>query len=107
VMYLGRIVEVGPSDDIASAPVHPYTKALLGAVPGRGVRRSPLQGEPASPLHPPSGCAFHPRCDVALGPCEEDSPVPVTIGRRRVCCVRADEAAYITREPAAVPSGRR
>jgi peptide/nickel transport system ATP-binding protein len=107
VMYLGRIVEVGPSDDIARTPVHPYTKALLGAVPGRGVRRSPLQGEPASPLHPPSGCAFHPRCDVALGTCEEHSPAPVTIGRRRVCCVRADEGADMARQPVEVPSGRR
>jgi peptide/nickel transport system ATP-binding protein len=107
VMYLGRIVEVGPADEIATAPAHPYTRALLGAVPGRGVRRNPLQGEPASPLRPPSGCAFHPRCDIALGPCEEHSPVPLTFGRRQVCCVRANEGAAVQREALEVPSGGR
>ncbi|HWW45114.1 MAG TPA: ABC transporter ATP-binding protein, partial [Acidimicrobiia bacterium] len=91
VMYLGRIVEVGPAEDITTAPAHPYTKALLGAVPERGVVRSPLQGEPASPLQPPAGCSFHPRCSVALDSCAVDAPATVTLGRRLVACVRPDE----------------
>ena len=93
VMYLGKIVEVGPAVEIIAAPRHPYTRALLGAVPGTGVVRSPLQGEPASPLHPPSGCAFHPRCAVALESCATGDPPVLAIGRRQVACVRASEPA--------------
>ena len=64
VMYLGRIVERGPRGELFSSPRHPYTQALLAAVPevGRDLALAPLAGEPASPLAPPSGCAFHPRC---------------------------------------------
>jgi peptide/nickel transport system ATP-binding protein len=93
VMYLGRIVEVGPAEEITSDPSHPYTAALLGAVPARGVTRSPLQGEPASPLHPPSGCAFHPRCSIAVDTCGTDEPQLVTLGRRQVQCALAGTAA--------------
>jgi peptide/nickel transport system ATP-binding protein len=100
VMYLGRIVEVGPADEISTAPVHPYTKALLSAVPARGVERSPLRGEPASPLHPPAGCAFHPRCPVVTDACKTDSPVATMVGRRAVNCVRADDTVM---PAAAVP----
>jgi peptide/nickel transport system ATP-binding protein len=87
VMYLGRIVEVGPSEEVVADPQHPYTKALLGAVPAVGVVRSPLQGEPASPLRPPSGCPFHPRCDVALESCSSTDVPLLSIGRRCVACV--------------------
>ena len=66
VMYLGRIVEEGPANMIFSAPKHPYTEALLSAVPvpdpNAGRRRIILEGEPPSPVRPPSGCPFHPRC---------------------------------------------
>jgi peptide/nickel transport system ATP-binding protein len=86
VMYLGRIVEIGPADEIVSTPGHPYTRALLGAVPAAGVVRSPLDGEPASPLHPPDGCSFHPRCSIAVADCAVSSPPVLTIGRRRVAC---------------------
>jgi peptide/nickel transport system ATP-binding protein len=89
VMYLGRIVEVGPADQVSDDPGHPYTRALLGAVPGVGVVHSPLQGEPASPLRPPSGCAFHPRCDVALEACRGHDPPMAVAGGRRVACVHA------------------
>jgi peptide/nickel transport system ATP-binding protein len=91
VMYLGRIVEVGPAAEITGAPAHPYTRALLGAVPGPNVERSPLQGEPASPLHPPSGCSFHPRCAVALESCGSGDPPMLEVRRRLVACVRAEE----------------
>jgi peptide/nickel transport system ATP-binding protein len=91
VMYLGRIVEIGPAEEIVASPRHPYTKALLGAVPAVGVVRSPLQGEPASPLQPPSGCPFHPRCDVALESCSSAHVPLLQIGRRSVACVRADD----------------
>jgi peptide/nickel transport system ATP-binding protein len=90
VMYLGRIVEDGPAEEVAADPQHPYTKALLGAVPGVDVVRSPLQGEPASPLKPPPGCAFHPRCDVALESCRVEPAPVVTVGRRQVACVRSE-----------------
>ena len=89
VMYLGRIVELGPAEEIAASPQHPYTRALLGAVPGTGAVRSPLQGEPASPLRPPAGCSFHPRCAVALPSCAVDEVSLATTGRRAVACVLA------------------
>jgi peptide/nickel transport system ATP-binding protein len=87
VMYLGQIVEVGPADAVATDPVHPYTKALLSAVPG-GAGREKLAGEPASPLDPPSGCAFHPRCAMARPSCASEAPVltPLRDALRRVAC---------------------
>jgi peptide/nickel transport system ATP-binding protein len=86
VMYLGRIVEVGPAEEIASSPTHPYTRALVGAVPAAGMVHLPLQGEPASPLHPPAGCAFHPRCPVAVESCSGNEVPLITIGARSVAC---------------------
>lgn len=80
VMYLGRIVELADSDELFDNPQHPYTKALLAAVPvpdpsieqGRDFR--PVQGEVPSPINPPSGCVFHPRCPIAVDACKQARP---------------------------------
>jgi oligopeptide transport system ATP-binding protein len=77
VMYLGHIVETAPADTLFANPVHPYTIALLGAAPipdpkQRRTRHLP-QGEPPSPINPPSGCPFHPRCDYAEERCKHET----------------------------------
>jgi oligopeptide transport system ATP-binding protein len=81
VMYLGRVVELAPVEALYDAPRHPYTKALLSAVPtigsGPGRRqRLKVLGDVPSPLNPPSGCTFHPRCPEArAGLCDRESPM--------------------------------
>ena len=72
VMYLGRIVEVGPAEDVLTRPLHPYTQALLEVVPeAGGLSRPFLSGEPPDPTRIPDGCRFHPRCpEVASGAAE-------------------------------------
>jgi oligopeptide transport system ATP-binding protein len=81
VMYLGRIVELGPAADVFESPLHPYTKALVSAVaipdPDRETRRQRiiLSGDPPSPLNPPAGCAFHPRCRHAVAECSRQTPL--------------------------------
>ncbi len=77
VMYLGRLTEVAPTRVLFDAPKHPYTQLLLAALPRldtRGVERPPIKGEIPSPLDPPSGCAFHPRCPHANGRCRTERP---------------------------------
>ncbi|MGV9802730.1 dipeptide ABC transporter ATP-binding protein [Mycobacterium sp. NPDC003449] len=69
VMYLGRIVEIGPAERVIGDPAHPYTQALVDSVPDLGRESRLLAGEPASPLSPPAGCTFHPRCPVAVDAC--------------------------------------
>jgi len=81
VMYLGRIVELADSDELFGNPLHPYTQALLAAVPvpdpSVEMHRSfrPVQGEVPSPINPPSGCVFHPRCPIAVESCRRERPV--------------------------------
>ena len=78
VMYLGKVVEQGPREAIFSNPQHPYTQALLSATPtvnpGLRRRRILLQGELPSPIHPPSGCAFHTRCPIVMDRCRHQAP---------------------------------
>lgn len=78
VMYLGRVVEVAPTEELFTNPRHPYTKGLLQAIPrltpGRGSEAVALQGDPPSPLRLPSGCRFHPRCPYAADRCTTDDP---------------------------------
>ena len=71
VMYLGRIVEIGPADDVINDPAHPYTRALVDSIPNLGRESRVLPGEPASPLSPPTGCSFHPRCPIAIDTCSD------------------------------------
>ena len=84
VMYLGKIVENGPAKLICSSPRHPYTKALLSAVPtvdaAKRKSRTILTGDVPSPINPPSGCPFHPRCPVAQEKCRNESPQLTAIG---------------------------
>jgi peptide/nickel transport system ATP-binding protein len=78
IMYLGRIVEEAPSEVVFSRPNHPYTQALLAEVPTLERRRSrfgAIQGELPSPLNPPAGCHFHPRCPHAMPRCAVEVPV--------------------------------
>lgn len=90
VMYLGRIVEEGLPDEVLSDPAHPYSQALVSAIPhpGKTARRIVLQGDPPNPADRPTGCAFHPRCPVAAPACRERVPElkPRRADGRRVAC---------------------
>ena len=93
VMYLGRIVETAPAARIYSAPQHPYTKALLSAVPtveGTRKQRIVLGGDVPSPVDPPSGCVFHPRCPIAVDRCRVEVPPLVDRGGHRTACHLVD-----------------
>ena len=90
IMYLGRIVESGPTLELFAAPNHPYTQALLAEIGRLEPRKRsfvPIRGEIPSPLDPPSGCHFHPRCPYAMPVCREASPRldPIAPGRRSAC----------------------
>ncbi len=96
VMYLGKIVELASSENIFLNPQHPYTEALISAVPVPDpdfcVQRIPLEGDVPSPINPPAGCYFHPRCNYAKDICKKEPPVYREIAPEHfVSCHRADE----------------
>jgi oligopeptide/dipeptide ABC transporter ATP-binding protein len=91
VMYLGRIVEMGDAEEIFRTPKHPYTQALIGAIPQMhaeaALSQDLLPGEPPSSLYIPSGCAFHPRCSFAMEVCRSGAPPePRNMGTVKVAC---------------------
>jgi len=87
VMYLGKIVEIGPIEELIQKPAHPYMEALIAAVPvpDPTARRTEvvIKGEVASPVNPPPGCRFHPRCPYAMEKCKKEPPQLVEIGKER------------------------
>jgi len=87
VMYLGRIVEEGPASEICASPKHPYTQALISAIPtvdpDRRRKRMVLGGDPPSPINPPAGCPFHPRCPVAETRCRTELPALRALNEKR------------------------
>lgn len=96
VMYLGKVVELGTTEQVLKAPSHPYTQALLASVPttdpDRRTQRAPLAGDPPNPIAPPSGCRFHPRCKQMIADCK--SNLPLLLGDRaghQVACIRVND----------------
>jgi peptide/nickel transport system ATP-binding protein len=101
VLYLGRVMEVGPAEEVCRAPRHPYTQALLAASPrpdpdAPRLRRL-LKGDPPSPLAPPSGCVFRTRCPLATDACAQAVPPPVEVGGGHVvACIHAEAARELS-----------
>lgn len=95
IMYLGRIVELGPTEELFAEPNHPYTQALLGEVPRLDTRRrrfEPVKGEIPSPLDPPPGCHFHPRCPFAMDRCRDEVPLLKEVAPGRVSACHLNDA---------------
>jgi oligopeptide/dipeptide ABC transporter ATP-binding protein len=97
-MYLGKILEIGPASAVFERPLHPYTRALVSAIPipdpqrERSRRRILLSGDPPSPLNPPSGCSFHPRCAYAISDCSRIVPqLEDFAGARHAACSRVKD----------------
>ena len=92
VMYLGHMVEMGPGNDVYHRPLHPYTTALLSAIPipdpdvAKAKSRIILEGEIPSPINPPAGCPFCTRCPKATERCHQEMPKPIQVGTRTVSC---------------------
>jgi peptide/nickel transport system ATP-binding protein len=108
VMYVGKLVEVAPTGDLFAAPQHPYTEALLSAVPKADPRlrskRIVLEGDVADPANPPSGCYFHPRCRYTQDRCKTEPPVLREVApSHSVACHFAEELSL---QGAAHPSKR-
>ncbi len=104
IMYLGRIVEIAPTEVVFSRPNHPYTRALLAELPRLETQRreyQPIRGELPSPLAPPSGCAFHPRCPHALPRCRQETPVLRALADGHVSACHLNDALNGTASNAA------
>ena len=97
VMYLGHVVEIGPTETVLHMPLHPYTASLVAAIPEPGRRslaQAALGGEPPSPLDPPGGCPFHPRCARATAVCAATMPEPRRFQQTTVWCHHADDVSH-------------
>jgi peptide/nickel transport system ATP-binding protein len=105
VMYAGRVVEAGPAALLLHRPLHPYTRGLLASVPGpdRGGPLAGIPGQQPPPGHRGPGCAFAPRCGLALDPCRARVPEPAALAGRTVRCLRAAEAGSVTGAARSVP----
>ena len=119
-MYLGKLMEVSPAEELYTKPIHPYTVALLGAIPipdpreNRDRERVIVSGEPPNPIDPPTGCVFHPRCPRATEVCRtEEPPLTTYPGGHLAAChhplsATAEEVAAAERSPASpVSAGER
>ncbi|MEO8607924.1 MAG: dipeptide ABC transporter ATP-binding protein [Chloroflexota bacterium] len=100
VMYVGRVVEIAPTEDLFSEPKHPYTEALMSAIPKPDPRLHPkrliLEGEIADPANPPTGCYFHPRCPYAQARCKTETPALRPVGKdRMVACHFAEQLMLV------------
>jgi oligopeptide/dipeptide ABC transporter ATP-binding protein len=112
VMYVGKIVELAPAEELYTKPIMPYTDALLGAIPipdpkrNRERERIVLEGEPPNPIDPPSGCRFHPRCPRATEICQRVEPPLTEYGNGHLAAchhplnVSAEEIKAATKSPA-------
>src|SRR5262249_9552649 len=110
VMYLGRLVEVAPTDTLFRRPKHPYTRMLLDTIPDlemTGRQRAPVAGEVPSPINPPSGCTFHPRCPFANERCKVERPKALPIEGGTVACHAIEEGRLAVEERGYTAAGWR
>ena len=97
VMYLGRVAEIGATEQVYTDSRHPYTRALLGSMlsmdPDRRTAQAPLTGDPPNPIDPPPGCRFHTRCAVAADVCRTREPLLQGRGQQHAAACHRDDAA--------------
>jgi len=87
VMYLGKIVEYAPTEELFENPLHPYTRALLSAVPEprvKKIKKETLLGEVPSAINIPFGCRFHPRCPYMINKCKKEEPQLINVGKEHL-----------------------